>query len=92
VYLLACADGRTYAGIAIDVHARFRVHQAGKGAKFTRANRPLAILGMRCFASRSDALKAEHSLKQLPQSRKLAWAREHPPADAVLAGESAAVD
>jgi predicted GIY-YIG superfamily endonuclease len=25
LYLLACADGRTYAGIAIDLEARFRL-------------------------------------------------------------------
>ena len=77
VYLLACQDGRTYAGIATDVQARFRAHQAGKGAKFTRANRPVEILGMRAFASRSDALKAEHALKQLAVPQKLSWASEN---------------
>ena len=78
VYLLACEDGRTYAGVAIDVPARFRVHRSGKGAKFTRANRPVAILGMRCFASRSEAQKAEHALKQLTVPQKLSWARDNP--------------
>lgn len=76
VYLLACADGRTYAGIATDVQARFRLHQSGKGAKFTRSNRPVRILGMRAFASRSEALKAEHALKQLTVAAKLSWARD----------------
>jgi putative endonuclease len=79
VYLLACSDGRTYAGIATDVHARFRAHQSGKGAKFTRANRPIAILGMRSFADRSAALKAEYALKQLTVPEKMSWAREWPP-------------
>ena len=79
LYLLACQDGRTYAGIAIDVQARFRRHQSGKGAKFTRSNPPLAILGMRCFDSRSAASKAEHALKQLPLPEKLAWARQSGP-------------
>jgi putative endonuclease len=76
LYLLACTDGRTYAGIATDVQARFRLHQCGKGAKFTRSNRPVQILGMRAFASRSEALKAEHALKQLPVVGKLSWARD----------------
>jgi putative endonuclease len=75
VYLLACVGGRTYAGIARDVDARFQAHVAGKAARFTRANRPLRILGAQEFASRSEALKAEYALKQLRRPEKLAWAR-----------------
>jgi len=52
LYLLACAGGRTYAGIALDVAARFRLHAAGKAAKFTRANKPLRVLGAQPFANR----------------------------------------
>ena len=76
VYLLACAGGRTYAGIARNVKARFEAHLSGKASKFTRANPPLRILGAREFASRSDALKAEYALKQLRRPEKLAWARQ----------------
>lgn len=74
LYLLACADGRTYAGIALDVDARFQLHAAGKAAKFTRANRPLRVLAAQPFESRSEALRAEHALKRLPQPQKLEWA------------------
>lgn len=75
LYLLACEDGRTYAGIAIDVDARFKAHAAGKGAKFTRANRPVRVLGAQAFPNRSDALKAEAALKKLSREEKLAWAQ-----------------
>jgi putative endonuclease len=75
LYLLACADGRTYAGIALDVTARFRVHAAGKGSKFTRANPPLRILGAQPFADRSQALQAEYALKRLEKPEKLHWAQ-----------------
>ncbi len=78
LYLLACADGRTYAGIALDVAARFRLHADGKAAKFTRANRPLRVLGAQPFTSRSAALQAEHALKQLKKPAKLQWARRWP--------------
>lgn len=74
LYLLACRDGRTYTGIATDVAARFAVHSRGKGAKFTRSNRPVRILGARAFASKSEALKAEAALKKLDRTAKLAWA------------------
>jgi putative endonuclease len=75
LYLLACADGRTYAGIALDVTARFRLHAAGKASKFTRANRPLRILGAQPFADRSQAQRAEHALKRLERPDKLRWAQ-----------------
>jgi putative endonuclease len=78
LYLLACTDGRTYAGIALDVAARFRVHAAGKGSKFTRANRPLRILGAQPFATRALAQQAEHALKRLERPEKLEWALRWP--------------
>jgi len=43
LYLLVCRDGRTYAGIATDVAARFAAHSRGKGAKFTRSNPPAPL-------------------------------------------------
>lgn len=77
LYLLACADGRTYAGVAIDLHARFALHLAGKGAKFTRSNPPLKILGAQAFNDRGSALRAEIALKQLDKAAKLRWALQH---------------
>lgn len=79
LYLLACSDGRTYAGITTDVAARFAAHCRGKGAKFTRANRPVRVLGQRVFANKSEALKAEAALKRLDRAAKLAWARQSEP-------------
>lgn len=78
LYLLLCADGRTYAGIAVDVQKRFALHMSGKGAKFTRANKPVQVLGAQPFESRSAALKAEIALKKLDREARLVWAREWP--------------
>jgi putative endonuclease len=75
VYLLACRDGRTYAGIATDVAARFEVHSRGKGAKFTRSNPPVSVLGSQAFATKSEAMKAEAALKKLDRPARLAWAQ-----------------
>jgi putative endonuclease len=74
LYLLECEGERLYAGIAIDVSARFELHRSGKGAKFTRANPPKALLAAQPFESRGDALRAEYALKQLKRDRKLNWA------------------
>jgi putative endonuclease len=76
LYLLACKDGRTYVGITPDVAARFRMHANGKGAKFTRSNPPLAVLGAQAFPDKSAAMRAEYALKQLDRSYKLQWAEQ----------------
>ncbi len=64
LYLLECRDGRTYTGIATDVAARFAAHSSGKGAKFTRANPPVRVLGAQAFASKSGALKAGSGIEE----------------------------
>ena len=75
LYLLVCRDGRTYAGIATDVDARFAAHSSGKGAKFTRSNPPVRVLATRAYATKSEAMKAEAALKKLNRTQRLAWAR-----------------
>lgn len=73
LYLLECGDGSYYAGISTDVQARFQAHLAGKGARYTRAHPPLRVLGMRPYADRAAASRAEWQIKQLPRQHKLAW-------------------
>ncbi len=73
LYLLECSGGSYYAGITTDVQARFQVHAAGKGARYTRAHPPLRILGFREYADRAAASRAEWQLKRQPRDRKLAW-------------------
>jgi putative endonuclease len=75
VYMIACRGGRIYTGMAIDPQARYEAHRAGKGAAFTRANPPVALLRCVPFASRSEACRAEAALKKIPREKKLSWAR-----------------
>ncbi|HDS1510980.1 GIY-YIG nuclease family protein [Stenotrophomonas maltophilia] len=81
LYLLECRDGSYYAGISTDVEARFAAHQAGKGARYTRARPPLRVLAVREYPDRAAASRAEWQLKQQPRERKLAWLQA--PAEAV---------
>jgi len=73
LYLLECSGGSYYAGITTDVQARFQAHAAGKGARYTRAHPPLRVLGVRQYADRAAASRAEWQLKRQPRDRKLAW-------------------
>jgi putative endonuclease len=76
VYLIECRNGAWYAGITNDLPSRYAAHVAGKGARYTRANPPVRLLGSRPFADRSSASKAEWAVKRLPKARKLAWLQE----------------
>jgi len=63
----------------MDVAARFATHARGRGAKFTRANPPVRVLGTQAFASQSEALRAEAALKKLDRTRKRAFALTRAP-------------
>jgi putative endonuclease len=74
VYMISCRGGKIYTGTALDPEARFRAHRDGKGAAFTRANPPVAMLRSVPFASRSEACRAEAELKKMSREKKLFWA------------------
>ena len=73
LYLLECADGTLYTGVALDVVERFIKHLLGLGAAYTRSHPPLRVLACRCYLSKGDALRAEYALKQLPRQHKLGF-------------------
>jgi putative endonuclease len=73
VYILECHSGLLYTGIAKDVDARFEAHVNGKGAMFTRLNRPIRILSKARLRTRGAALRVEYALKQLSRADKLQW-------------------
>ena len=75
VYMISCRGGKIYTGTAIDPEARYEAHRAGKGAAFTRANPPVALLRCVPFGSRSEACRAEAALKKISRGEKLSWAR-----------------
>jgi putative endonuclease len=70
LYMLECVGGSIYTGITTDVDARYAAHQAGKGAKYTRANPPTSILKIVECENRSEASKFECKVKKLPTEAK----------------------
>ncbi len=83
--MLDCGD-RLYTGIALDPVKRLASHRSGaRGARFTRAFPPRAIVYQAAIGARSLALRAEARLKKLPRSRKLAIVAQQPAAAELLA-------
>lgn len=72
LYLIECADGALYTGIALDPAARYALHRAGKGAKYTRANRPVRLIGVIPYPDRGSATRAEIAFKKLKAAEKRA--------------------
>jgi len=70
VYILQCADGTLYTGVATDIAARVATHNAGKGAKYTRGRLPVVPVYQEIAESRSAALKREHGIKQMRAESK----------------------
>lgn len=71
LYLIECRGGAYYAGIAVDVEARYQAHANGTGARYTRANPPVRLLASKAYPDHSAAARAEWELKKLPRAKKL---------------------
>ena len=73
LYAVLCDDLTIYAGVSLDVLRRVKQHNGvlRGGAKYTRSRRPVRLLAMKKFESRSVALKAERWFKTLSHKEKL---------------------
>jgi predicted GIY-YIG superfamily endonuclease len=70
VYLLRCADGSLYAGIARDLAARLELHNRGAGAKYTRGRGPVVLVWKRGRQAPRAARQLEYAIKALPRRDK----------------------
>ena len=71
VYVLRCADGRLYTGIATDVDRRVAEHAAGRrGAKSLRGRGPFAVVLRMEVGGRGPALILERRIQRLPRIEK----------------------
>lgn len=76
LYILRCADGALYTGIATDVDKRVAEHVAGvRGAKYLRGKGPFEVVFAECVGDRARAQRLEYRVKQLTREQKLALVR-----------------
>ncbi len=78
VYVVMCADDTLYTGLATDIERRIRVHNDGKGAKYTRSRLPVNLVYSERFDTKSEALKREYEIKKWSRTEK----------DALIAGDT----
>lgn len=77
VYMLLIENGAFYCGYTDDLEKRFKAHMEGKGAKYTRANKPLKIVFSKEFETKSEAMKEEIRIKKLSHKEKLALIKQN---------------
>lgn len=71
-YILRCSDNSLYSGITTDLDKRLKEHNSvrGRGAKYTRAKRPVVLVYSEKMSSRSLALIREAEVKKWPKDKK----------------------
>ena len=72
VYILRCKDGTLYTGYTNDIKRRLKMHELGKGAKYTRGRGPFELLYTEQFDCKETAMQHEYEIKQLTRNEKLA--------------------
>ena len=70
VYVIRCADNSLYTGYTNDVVSRFKKHEEGKGANYTRGRAPLLLEYVEPYETKGEAMKAEYAFKQLTKKEK----------------------
>jgi len=70
VYMVKCKDDTYYTGATNDLKHRLQQHNLGKGAKYTRARKPVKLIYSEECADRSVALKRECAIKKLTRQQK----------------------
>jgi putative endonuclease len=73
-YMVRCADGSLYVGIAIDPVKRAKRHNWGIGSGFTGQRRPVKLIWSECCGSSAAARRREEEIKGWSRSKKLALA------------------
>ena len=69
-YMLKCSDGTLYTGRTNDLEKRVEAHNSGKGAKYTKARRPVELAYYEEFETKEQAMKREYAVKQLGRKEK----------------------
>ena len=80
-YILKYKDGSLYTGWTNDLEQRVAAHNTGKGAKYTKARRPVELVYFEEFETKEQAMKREYAIKQMARKDKLELVRRKEKAD-----------
>ena len=70
-YILECSDGTLYTGWTNNLERRLACHNEGKGAKYTRARRPVELAYYEAFQTKEEAMRREWEIKRMTRKDKI---------------------
>lgn len=70
-YILKCNDNSLYTGWTNDIIHRLKMHNEGKGAKYTRGRGPVELVYLEEFETKQEAMSREAKIKRLTRKEKL---------------------
>ena len=76
IYVVECADKSFYTGYTTDIVRRIKLHNAKKGAKYTRARGPVTLVYFEEYETKSEATKAENAFKKFTRQQKEQYIKE----------------
>ena len=68
--IVKCSDGTFYTGWTNDLTRRMEAHNQGRGAKYTKARRPVTLIYYETFETKEEAMKREYAIKRLSRKEK----------------------
>ncbi|MCR4311003.1 MAG: GIY-YIG nuclease family protein [Candidatus Taylorbacteria bacterium] len=72
IYILQCKDKTLYTGSTTDMEKRLKEHnEQKKGAKYTRARRPVTLVYEECCETLAQARSREAEIKRMTRQKKL---------------------
>ena len=69
-YILRCADNSLYTGWTNNLDRRVSAHNAGKGAKYTKARLPVQLVYFESFKTKEEAMRREYFIKKMSKKEK----------------------
>ena len=69
-YILKCNDNSLYTGWTNDITHRLKMHNEGKGAKYTRGRGPVELVYLEEFETQQAAMSREAKIKRLTRTDK----------------------
>ncbi|MGF7127072.1 putative endonuclease [Natronobacillus azotifigens] len=69
-YILECRDGSLYTGYTNNLMRRLKMHENGKGAKYTRGRGPFQLKFWLSFETKREAMQKEYQIKQMTKQEK----------------------
>ncbi len=70
VYILRCSDNTLYTGWTTCLERRLKVHNSGRGAKYTRSRRPAKLVYYEEYETKEEALRRECAIKKMKRQEK----------------------